>query len=80
VARWTEDFADKSQVAIFSYSWSSVARSVSAFYTAPAEKCKFLSLTSVEGKGSILDPIFDVNAVSDNSYEKFLRGKVHWFE
>ena len=80
VAKWTEDFADKSQVAIFSYSWSSVARSVSAFYTAPAEKCKFLSLTNQEGKGSILDPIFDVNAVSDNSYENFLRGKVHWFE
>ena len=80
VARWTEDFADRTQVAIFSYSWRSVARSVSAFYTAPAEKCKYLSLTNADGSGSILDPIFDVNAVSDNSYEKFLRGKVHWFE
>ena len=79
-ARWTEDFADKKQVAIYCYSWNSVARSVAAFYTAPAENCKFLSLNGTEGKGSILDPIFDVNAVSDNAYEKFLRGKVHWFE
>ena len=81
VARWTEDFAALPQVAMSSYRWGSVARSVSAFYTAPADQCKYLALSNVEGKGRVEDPIFDVNAViANDTYKNFLIGKVQWFE
>lgn len=80
VARWTEEYADKPQIAISTHKWNSVARAVSAFFTAPAAQCQFIAFSDATGKGHIEDPIFDVNAVANDSYKSYLRGRVHWFE
>ncbi len=77
VARWTEAQKDAvKQVAIRRVGkWDSLARSVVAEFTAPAEMCEYL-VADEGGVGLIADPIFDVNAVKGTTYNKYLRGKI----
>ena len=79
VARWTDAQKDSGkQVAIYrNGTWNSLARSVVADFTAPADVCEYL--VAVEGgAGHITDPIFDVTAVKSTTYNKYLYGKITW--
>ena len=78
--RWTDAQKDSTkQVAISAPGqWNSLARSVSAYFTAPAERCEYLA-ASAGGRGKIVDPIFDVAAVAGEAYKGYLEGKVFPF-
>ncbi len=79
VARWTDAQKDSGkQVAIYKPgAWNSLARSVVADFTAPADVCEYL-VAQEGGYGHITDPIFDVTAVKDTTYSKYLYGKITW--
>jgi hypothetical protein len=77
VAKWTQAQKDSAkQVAIYtSHTWRSLARSVAAYFTAPAARCEYL-VAAADGRGNIVDPIFDTAAVNGKTYEGYLEGKV----
>ena len=80
VIQWTEAQKDKTmQVAISTGKLGCVVRSTAAYFTAVKSCCEYL-VASAGGKGKLVEPIFDVNAVNSTTYEGYLSGKVTWYK
>jgi hypothetical protein len=82
VARWTDAQANATQQIAMqsSRTWGCIVRSFAAEFTADAQYCHYIHATE-GGPGRVVDPIFDVNAVNQESYQKYksqLFGEITW--
>jgi hypothetical protein len=85
IARWNDEvsgFGD--QIALRTHEkWHSMTKSVIAEFSAPMSNCHYIVTAASGGSGSIIDPVFNISAVNQDSYnmnKDLISGKITWKE
>ena len=78
VAQWTQEASTNiDQIVLRSTgAWNSMAKSVVAYFTAPANNCYYVHALE-GGVGIIIDPVFDILSTNQDAYNKH-KNQMYW--